>query len=320
MEPKTLFLKHLPEIPEELKKLTHISDRMEVVINYFCGNANGKFMTGFYASNPRDKNDVGIAIDNTSRHNNPFIMYRAIRALKFFARIDYPDDMIKATHAFNPSDKDYSQGKEWLIRIIGRDRYEEIAKDIPPELEEAVDALMLKGISVDRAPFETEVKRGLISSRSLMKTLKILTPEEEKERIVRLEKLVEPYWTHAAQYFGYKKYPVIGNEAAIKLKKYIYEAIARGIEGKADAVAVAVILYYREIYAEKNKPSGAMDPDLIKKERKAFFEAESRIIKEIAGEFAECFKKENGSSEELSRRYENFIRNINTVEPVDLLG
>lgn len=153
---------------------------------------------------------MGIAIDNTSRHNNPFIMYRTIRALKFFARIDYPDDMIKTTNAFNPSDKDHGRAKEWLTGIISKDRYEEIAKDIPPELEEAVDALMLKGISVDKAPFEAEVKRGLISSRSLMKTLKIPTPEEEKERMVRLEKLVEPYWTHAAQYFGYKKYPIVG--------------------------------------------------------------------------------------------------------------
>jgi len=320
VEPKTLFLKYLPEMPEELKRLVNISDRMEVVMNYFCGNMNGKFLTGFYASNPRDQGEMGIAIDNTSKHNNLFIMYRAIRALKYFSRIDYPDDMIRITHAFNPLDKDHVKDKEWLIGIINKNRYDEIAKDIPPELENAVDALMLKGVAVDKDPFETEIKRGLISSRSLMKTLKIPTPEEERERIVRLERLIKPYWECAVHYLGYKKYPVIGNEVVSKLKKNIYEAIARGIESHNDAVAIAMIVYYREKYAEINKPTITKDAKLIEKEKKAFSEAEYRIIKEISEEFAECFKKESQKPEELFRRYDSYLKNMNIVEPVDLLG
>lgn len=318
-EPKTLFLKYLPEMPEELKRLMNISDRMEVVMHYFCGNINGRFMTGFYAFNPRDQRDLGMAIDNTSRQNNPFIMFRAIRALKCFSRIDYPDDMMKAMHAFDSSDRNYEQDREWLIRIINKDRYDEIARDIPPELEEAVDMLLLKGVNVDKAPFEAEVRRGLISSRSLMKTLKIVTPEEEKERAIRLEKMVEPYWEYAAKYFGYKKYPVVGNDVASKLKRNIYEVIARGINDRMDAVAMAMIIYYRDVFIEKNKQTGIPDIKLFYEKRREFSEVVSRITGQIAVEFAECFKESRSTPEELIKKYDNYLKNMDNVEPVDLL-
>lgn len=319
-EPKTLFLKYLPEMTEELKRMTNISDRMEVVMHYFCGNIKGRFMTGFYAFNPRDQRDVGMAIDNTSRQNNPFVMFRAIRALKCFSRIDYPDDMMRAMHAFDSSDKDYKQDKEWLVRIIGNERYEEIAKDIPPALEIAVDTLLMKGVSVDKTPFEAEIRRGLITSRSLMKTLKIPTPEDEKERMIRLEKMVAPYWEYALYYFAYKNSSAIGIESEIKLKKYIYDAIARGIDGYIDAVAIAIIRYHREAYVRNNKLSGTKDVKSAEIAKMALIEVEYKITKQIAEEFADCFKEKIITPKELFSRYDNYLRNMDIVEPVDLLG
>ena len=321
VKPKALLLKYLPEIPEALKNVVHISDRMDVVMNYFCGHAEGRFVVGFYTSNPQNPEEMRLdVIDNSFRHNNPFIMYRAIRALKCFARIDYPDDMIRIAHAFDPSDKQYDEDKMWLIRIINKDRYDEIAKDIPPELEEAVDALLVKGSFVDKAPFEAEIKRGLINSTSLMRTLKIPTQEEEKKREARFERMVEPYWECAVKYLGYKKYPAIESDIAAKLKKYVYEAIARGIDDQIDAVAIAMIMYYREMFIEKNKPSGVSDARSIEPERIKNMEAESGIIRQIAGEFAECFMLKNITPEELFRRYDNYLKNFNVIEPVDLLA
>lgn len=321
IEPKTLFLKHLPEIPEELKKAVYISDRMDVILNYFCGNIEGRFRAGFYISDPRNPKEVRIAVIDTSyKHDNPFIMYRAIRALNYFSRIDYPDDMIKVANAFDPSEKNHDKDKMWLMRIINKDRYDEIAKDIPPELEEAVDELLVKGINVDKGPFEAEIKRGLINSDSLMRTLKIPTQEEEAKRMARLERIVEPYWEYAVQYFGCKKHPAIESNVSIRLKKYIYEAIARGIDGYIDAVAIAMIMYYRETFIENNKPSGVLDTKSIETERIKNMEAESRIVRQIADEFAECFKQENKSPEEMFRRYDNCLKNMDIVEPVDLLG
>lgn len=321
IEPKTLFLRHFPELPEELKKAFHISDRMDVILNYFCGNIEGRFMAGFYISDPRSPKEARIAIADTSyKHDNLFIIYRAIRALNYFSRIEFPDDMIKTTHAFDPSEKDYDKDKMWLMRIINKDRYDEIARDIPPGLEEAVDELLVKGINVDKSPFEAEIKRGLINSDSLMRTLKIPTREEEAKRMARFERIVEPYWEYAVQYFGCKKYPAIESNVSVRLKKYIYEAIARGIGGYVDAVAIAMIMYYREAFIENNKPSGVLDAKSIEMERIKKGEARSRIVRKIADEFAECFKKENKSPEEMFMRYDNYLKNMDIVEPVDLLG
>lgn len=307
---------------EEIPKIKQILDIQSsqgssgkgMEIKYFIGYC-GKFIFGL--SIGRFMEQIRMALDCTAIENDIFTIYRMCLALCKLPEIKFPDDLVIVSQAVNPRNKFYSSGKNWLIQLIGRSEYENIMRGVPPDLEKASEMLLQMGAMINNSHFNREIKNGNIKSQELMKILKIRTPEEEKAREAAIERIAEPYWEYLSCNLGYKKCITDDRGLESNMKKCIYEVIARGITDKTDVIAMAILMYARDLYLEKSEPVEEMTETRVNNEMYSAYM--STMIEKLSEYFVINFRHKNMSLKELAAYFRNLFDNIVMMEPVDLV-